>query len=420
MRKSILLLLILVVSQQIITAYGQDYASKTLTLEVLSDGTTNVEYQIKPDPFLAKVNVSLPGKAYTDLLAVDENGVILDWEPIANGIEVDSIGSEEITIFYSSTALTNKTGSVWTVSVYSEISINYILPTDSVLVSLSSSPLLLSVLDNRVTITMAQGVSKISYTIGETGTKEHSILLLFQAEEKIAEANQLGIDTTEFGEMLYSAEQAYESGSYINSEELSQQVVKQCSEIIEYATKANEQIISAQELLKQKINIVSNQISNEVEVKLEKANTNYDLGDYSSAYSLATEAIQLLQQQTDTNQQSYPYVPLFLFIGGIGGIGGVVLFYRRSNSTVSAEVTPHVDLAKVFKYKDNLRTDEKAVLRFIEESGGAFISDIRERFDIPKSSAWRMVKRLSEEDLVAVSTVGRETYLELREPETIR
>ena len=412
-----MLLLILVVSQQIIVTNCQDYTSKSLTLEVLSDGSVDVEYQIKPDPVLARINVSLPGKVYTDLLAVDEGGVILDWEPIANGIEVDSIGSEELNIFYSSTALTNKTGSIWTVSVDSEISINYILPTDAVLVNLSSSPILLSVLDNKVSITMAQGVSKISYTIGGTGTKEHSILLLFQAEEKITEAKQLRIETTELEEMLYSAKQAYETGSYINSEELSKQIIRQCGEIIEYASKANEQIISAQELLNQKTNIVSTQISNDVAVKLEEAKTNYDLGDYSSAYSLATEAIQLLHQQADANQLISPYLLLFL---GVCGIGGIVLFYRRSDFNISTQGAPYVDLDKVFKYKDSLRTDEKAVLRFIEESGGAFISDIRERFDIPKSSAWRMVKRLSEEDLVTVSTVGRESYLQLREPEGMR
>ena len=54
---------------------------------------------------------------------------------------------------------------------------------------------------------------------------------------------------------------------------------------------------------------------------------------------------------------------------------------------------------------------------FINKS---FITDVRERFDIPKSSAWRMVKRLEEEGVVTVSKVGRETYLQLREPEGLR
>jgi uncharacterized membrane protein len=104
---------------------------------------------------------------------------------------------------------------------------------------------------------------------------------------------------------------------------------------------------------------------------------------------------------------------------GAVGISGFIIYYRQNNIKIPKGEAPKVDLGKVFKHKDHLRIDEKMVLRFIQESGGAFITEVRERFDIPKSSAWRMVKRLKEEDLVAVSTVGRETYLQLINPEAI-
>ena len=72
-----------------------------------------------------------------------------------------------------------------------------------------------------------------------------------------------------------------------------------------------------------------------------------------------------------------------------------------------------VDLDEEFKKRIHLRTDDKVILRYIQESGGAFITEVRERFNIPKSSAWRMVKRLEEEGLLTSTTVGRETYLQL-------
>ena len=113
------------------------------------------------------------------------------------------------------------------------------------------------------------------------------------------------------------------------------------------------------------------------------------------------------------------YGVIILSILGLGGF----LVYQKQNKTEnphkSDEKVPHVDLDKVFKQKNHLRTDEKAVLRYIEESNGAFITDIRERFDIPKSTAWRMIKRLSEEGVITVSKVGRETYLQLRNPEGV-
>ena len=76
-----------------------------------------------------------------------------------------------------------------------------------------------------------------------------------------------------------------------------------------------------------------------------------------------------------------------------------------------------MDLDAEFRKRPHLRTDDKAILRFVQESGGAFITEVRDRFDIPKSSAWRMIKRLEDEGLIKSATVGRETYLQLGEPE---
>ena len=78
---------------------------------------------------------------------------------------------------------------------------------------------------------------------------------------------------------------------------------------------------------------------------------------------------------------------------------------------------PKVDLDAVFDENPNLRTDDKAVLRYLEETGGVFITEIRDHFDIPKSSAWRMVRRLEENGFISTSMVGGETYLQLKAQE---
>jgi len=76
------------------------------------------------------------------------------------------------------------------------------------------------------------------------------------------------------------------------------------------------------------------------------------------------------------------------------------VYSRWGKIKTSDENTPQVDLDMVFKNKGHLRTDEKVVLRFIQETGGAFMTEIRERFDIPKSTAWRMMNRLQEEGII--------------------
>ena len=98
-------------------------------------------------------------------------------------------------------------------------------------------------------------------------------------------------------------------------------------------------------------------------------------------------------------------------------VAGYIYMNRKQPGLPAKPETPapQVDLDAVFRDKPRLRTDDKAILRYVQESGGAFITEVRERFDMPKSSAWRMVKRLEEEGLLEVSTVGRETYLQLKD-----
>ena len=418
--KRFLLIIFLLISP-ISIARGQDYTPNSLTIDIFLDGSVNIDYRIEPDPLLARVNVSLPGSIYTDLIAVDQDAIILDWDQNDDGIEVDSIGAEELTISYSTPSLTNKTGSMWTISTDSPSDTLYVLPSDAVLVGLSPTPTSISIVDHRAAITMPQGTNRLSYILGITGTKEHAIVLISQANAKIDEANLLELQITSIEDLFTQAKQAYETGSYNQVEQLSQQIIEQVINIIELESKAITQITIAEDLLEQKTGSVSSETIDSAQIKLDEANLEYDSGEYTSAFTLAAETVQLLQEAEPKSVQSTWFYGIGLL--AILGLGGYLLYSKQKKSDISPkpdENQPQVDLDKIFKQKNHLRTDEKAVLRFIEEANGAFITEIRERFNIPKSTAWRMIKRLEEEGVVAVSQVGRETYLQLRTPEGLR
>jgi uncharacterized membrane protein len=415
-----ILVLVLLLFTPILTVNGQDFSPNSLTIDVFQDGSAVIDYRIKPDPTLVTVNVTLPGDNYVDLIAVDQDGVILDWQQINDGIEVDGLGANELIITYSTIFLTNKTGSTWTVSADSPVSTSYQLPMNAVLVGLSSPPSSISIGDNRAIITMPPGFNRITYILGTTGTKEHALVLLVQAGSKIEEAEDIEIKVLSVDSLFTDAKQAYEAGSYTQAEQISQQIIQQVSDILEEADHAQAQIRSVEELIEDTTGLQNSETLTSAQSILDEARQEYESGEYSAAYSLAVEAVQILQeteQKTGANPVLYGFGALMVI-----GICGFVFYQKRIKTDKMPEpdeITPNVDLEKVFKQKTHLRTGEKAVLRFIEESNGAFITEIRERFEIPKSTAWRMVKRLEEYGVVAVSQVGRETYLQLRNPEGV-
>ncbi|MCW4048461.1 MAG: MarR family transcriptional regulator [Candidatus Bathyarchaeota archaeon] len=406
-----------------IAVYAQDYTPSTLILDVFSDGSVNVEFVIEPDPILAKVNVTLIGKTIEDVLVVDSDGIILDWDLYTEVIEVDGLGLSEITLSYSTPSLTNKTGSLWSVSATSPVNAIISLPKDSVLVGLSPAPIGISVTDNRATITMPTGTFRVSYVLGTTGTREHALVLLNDAERTVEEADQAGVVVTEAEEVLAQARTAYMAGQYTQSETLSRQVTEMVQETIVLAGEALNTINDADALIQSKTGQYNQDALDSARSMLDSAEEEYSAGEYQTALADAEEAYSTaLDAEPISTTPATGGNQTLLMAGGLVVIivaAGYMYVNRQKQAPVMRPepTIVDVDLNAVFKDRPHLRTDDKAVLRYIQETGGAFVTDVRERFDIPKSSAWRMVKRLEEEGLVEVTSVGRESHLQLKEPE---
>ncbi|MEM3005959.1 MAG: MarR family transcriptional regulator, partial [Candidatus Bathyarchaeia archaeon] len=74
-----------------------------------------------------------------------------------------------------------------------------------------------------------------------------------------------------------------------------------------------------------------------------------------------------------------------------------------------------LSLEEFLERRPDLRFEDREVLRFLAESGGeAFASEIRERFNMPRTSAWRLIRRLRKEGLVEVEEVGGQTLVKLK------
>jgi uncharacterized membrane protein len=81
--------------------------------------------------------------------------------------------------------------------------------------------------------------------------------------------------------------------------------------------------------------------------------------------------------------------------------GGALLHLRRRNAPLEPQNL-------------ELRPDDVKVIEFISEKGGKVLEpEIRMRFALPKTSAWRQIKRLERLGYVKVTKIGSQNQIEL-------
>ncbi|MGB9960592.1 MAG: helix-turn-helix transcriptional regulator [Candidatus Bathyarchaeales archaeon] len=75
-----------------------------------------------------------------------------------------------------------------------------------------------------------------------------------------------------------------------------------------------------------------------------------------------------------------------------------------------------INVKKILRRNPNLRKEEIAVIEFIAKNGGkAFEAEIRKHFpDMPRTSLWRLVRRLEKLEIVEVKRIGLENQVQLK------
>jgi hypothetical protein len=72
-------------------------------------------------------------------------------------------------------------------------------------------------------------------------------------------------------------------------------------------------------------------------------------------------------------------------------------------------------VSEVIREKGNLKPEEKEILLYIsEKEGAAFEGEIRSKFILPKTSLWRLIKRLERENLIEVTKIGGQNLIKLK------
>ena len=91
------------------------------------------------------------------------------------------------------------------------------------------------------------------------------------------------------------------------------------------------------------------------------------------------------------------------------------LLKRKKPPFELAELTSEVDIKKLFKKHKDLRQEEIQVVSFLaEKHGTAFEAELYEKLNLPRTTTWRLLKRLQTMGIVDITKSRRQNTISIR------
>jgi uncharacterized membrane protein len=385
-----------------------------LSFRVFSDGVVEVDYFIEVDPTEVAENFSLFGSNYENLLIFDQNNLPLDYAITNQVIEVQTFGALFLNVSYLTSDLTYKEGAIWSFSLNSPILSKILLPKDSTIIYLSDVPVNIGSYGSNPFVLMPEGSLDISYVI-EFGDVERALTKINEVEAYLNRSKEQEIILSESETLLEQAKKAFMEESYIEAEILAEQAEEKTKIIIENAKKADEGIQQVEIEISKAYDEGRTNGIDLAEALLQQTKEAYAIGDYVLAFSLSEQAFDVAVKATRKEN--------FLFFSTVGIIilllAGSLIFKsytERSTKRKQKNETVTYGLNAIFNENPDLRLDDREVIRFISDEGGeVFANEIRERFDIPRTSAWRMIRRLTTIGVLEERKVGGQSLVSINE-----
>jgi len=144
---------------------------------------------------------------------------------------------------------------------------------------------------------------------------------------------------------------------------------------------------------------------------IDTSGTSIKLSLYPGQWEISYVLPLLPEDGTEDNGTADSSIPIDYLIAaivfGVAVVISTILIIRRRRG-------PNVK--KILKAYPQLKKEDKDVIEFLGEKGGkAFEAEIRERFpDMPRTSLWRLVRRLERLEIVEVKKIGLENQVQLK------
>jgi uncharacterized membrane protein len=377
MRKSTVILLILMLFTITLTSKTiaqQTYSIKDATLTVYKDGLVHVKISVNVNETTPLITIPLLSRNVKNILTYDENKTPLNYEINNTNIIVYTLGATFTTIEYDTTELTSKTAGLWTLTLNSTFPINIVLPENSTIIYVNTPPTQISTTDGRIKVTMPTGYCEISYEVTVSPPMDYTITLV------------------------------QSSATIIQGESISSTITLTLTSGV-----ASQITLSA--------------IGQPPGVEI-SFNPPMGIPPFNSVMNIKV------------SQNTPPGIYTITIIAKGGGITKTIPYTLTVREYRAPLITPITIVATVgiaviaayliWKYPiKSLRsrgkmgeiTEEEAeIIKFLKERGGKALEvELRERFpNIPRTTLWRMVRRLESKGIVKVKKVGLQNMIELK------
>ena len=144
---------------------------------------------------------------------------------------------------------------------------------------------------------------------------------------------------------------------------------------------------------------------------IDTSGTRITLSLYPGQWEISYVLPVLPEDETKDKEAPWTTIPIEYLIAAIVAVTAVVL---SALLIVRRRRGPNVE--KILKAHPQLKKEDKEVIEFLaEKDGKAFEAEIRERFpDMPRTSLWRLVRRLERLEIVEVKKIGLENQVQLK------
>jgi len=389
---------------------ASDYTPKTIEYTVYSDGVAEVKYGMELDSSLVQVDVELPGPPYDSLVILNQDGLPLEAAVNPTGITIDSIGSTYTDVLYYTLALTSKTGSVWTFNVSTPIVSRVRLPQSAAIISLSELPIEIGVEQGRPHVLMPPGQVSISYLAGSLDAVAKASDALEEAEAYLSQIEETGVELTEARVLLAEAYALFNAADYPGAITRSGEAVDATDETRQEASEALALIDMANTAVSQALSEGRMEGIDAAVTYLSQATSVYEAGGYSMAKDYAGLSKAAAERATKPFDAGLPVIAAVALI--VIAYGLYMIGRRGAGKAPPQREHFMVDLDAVFQDNPGLRFEDREALKFIAEAGGeVFANEIREKFEFPRTSAWRMIRRLVGLEIIVERKVGGQSLV---------